>query len=353
MTFLDRLRQWEGMIFGFVVGIAFTVVASMAFNELNGFLSVSQWKRSLHNRQLDKLAQLMEEELRIAMTAMDDATPLQLSHYLATQFMPQLYAHHMKYAETLLKKEAVDTYNALRLSSPFLTFDLANKDFSGLNLRGADFAGADLTATDFTEANLEDASFWLAEMPRSNLTRARVSRANFTEAILSSSIMTEIRGEAPSFEKAVLVDASMVRLEELAEANFESAELAQANLFASKFPDARFDGADFTMASAVGSDFAQVQSMNDVNLTGANLKGARIDPDRSERAWFVNADGIPSNVVSGLRRLGGVARPEEVLQKVDPRIIAGFRAQIEEDDSIRPHEREGVLLVMLQEYYLR
>jgi hypothetical protein len=93
--------------------------------------------------------------------------------------------------------------------------------------------------------------------------------------------------------------------------------------------------------------------MNDVNLTGANLTGARIEPGRLERAWFVNADGLSSNIANDLRRFGGVARPEEVLQKVDPRIVAGFRAQIEEDASIRVEDREAVLLNMLQEYYLR
>jgi uncharacterized protein YjbI with pentapeptide repeats len=341
------------MIFGFIAGIAFTVVVSMVFNEVAGLLTVSHWKRSLHNRQVDKLAELMEKELDVASAAMNDGKPLQLSHYLATRYMPKLYAHHMKYAEILLTNEEIDAFNSLRLGSPFLTFDLANRDFSGLDLRGADLTGADLTGTDFTEADLEDASFWMAEMPRANLTRANLTRANFAEAILSSAIMTGVRGEGPSFQKAVLVDASMVNLQELALANFEGAELAQANLFSSRFPEARFDGADFTLASAVGSDFAEVESMNDVNLTGANLNGAKIDPDRAERAWFVNADGIPSSVANGLRRSGGVARAEEVLQKVDPRIVAGFQAQIEEDPSIRPHERQGVLLVMLQEYYLK
>ncbi len=43
---------------------------------------------------------------------------------------------------------------------------------------------------------------------------------------------------------------------------------------------------------------------------------------------------------------------EDVLEYVDPRIVAGFRAQIEEDDLIRPADREAVLLTMLQEYYL-
>ncbi len=353
MQFIDRLTRWEGMIFGFIAGIAFTAVASMAFNEIYGLLSVSHWKRSLHNRKIARIAELMEEELAVANAAMKDGVPIELSHYLATRYMPKLYAHHMRYAETLLVNEEIDAFNTLRLSSPFLTFDLSNRDFSGLDLHGVNLTGADLTATDFTEADLKDASFWMAEMPRADLTRANVTRTNLSEAVLSSAILTGIRGEGPTFRKAVLVDARMVKLEELELANFEGAELAQANLFSSRFPNARFDGADFTLASAVSSDFAEVESMNDVNLTGANLKNAKLDPDRVERAWFVNADGIPSSVANGLRRTGGVSHPEEVLQMVDSRIIAGFQAQIEEDPSIRPDERQRVLLAMLQEYYLQ
>jgi uncharacterized protein YjbI with pentapeptide repeats len=341
------------MIFGFILGVTATVIGSMAYNEVAGFLAVSQFKRSLHNQQLDELSALMEAELATATSAMADGLPLELSHYLATQYMPRLYAHHMTYAMTLLKNEDVLKFNALRRDSPFLTFNLSQRDFTGLDLHSADFSGAELTGTNFTECNLEDASFWLAEMPRANLQRANVTNTNFTQAILSSAILSGIRGEGANFESAVLVDASMISLEGLRIANFSGAELSQANLFGSSFPDASFDGADFTLASAVGSDFGEVKSMNDVNLTGANLTGARIDPRRVERAWFVNADGLTSNVANGLRRAGGVAQPEEVLQRVDPRIISGFRAQIEEDDSIKPEQRDAVLLLMLQEYYLR
>jgi uncharacterized protein YjbI with pentapeptide repeats len=189
-------------------------------------------------------------------------------------------------------------------------------------------------------------------MPRADLTNAEVTRTQFTEAILSSSILTGIHGEETHFDKTVLVDSSLIRLDELRYADFSGAELGQANLFGSRFFDASFDRADFTLASAVGSDFAVVQSMNDVKLTGANLTGARIDPNRIERAWFVNVDGLSSRTAQDLRQRGGIASPEEVLLKVDPRIIAGFQAQIEEDESVLPIDRRRVLLSMLQEYYL-
>jgi len=352
MTFLDRLTRWEGIVFGFMIGVAATVVVSMAYNEINGLFRVSHWKRSLHNQRLEDIAALMEEELATARSAMEDGVPLELSHYLATQYMPMLYAHQMDYGMALLKNEDVNKFNTLRQYTPFLTFNLSHRNLSVLDLHNVDLSGAQLTGIDFSGSSLEGANFSLAEMPRANLTDADVTRAMFNRSILSSAIMTGIHGDETSFEDAVMVDVSLTRLDNLNLANFARAELAQANLFDSKFPDARFDGADFTLASAVGSDFGDVESMSDVNLTGANLTGARIEPDRIERAWFVNADGLSSGTANALRRHGGVAHREDVLQMVDPRIISGFRAQIEEDGTIRPQDREGILLTMLQEYYL-
>jgi uncharacterized protein YjbI with pentapeptide repeats len=353
MHFIERLTRWEGIVFGFVIGVAVTVVGSMAYNEIAGTLRVSHFRRSLHDNQLEEIAAIMEEELAAASSAMKDRLPLAISDYLAFHYMPKLYAHHMDYAMTLLRNENVTTFNALRDTTHFLTFNLSNRDFSGLDLRFVNLVGAQLTAADFSNTQLEGADFRLAEMPRADLTNAEVTRTSFNEAILSSAVLTGIHGEEPHFEKAVLVDASLTRLQNLRFADFSGAELTQANLFDSRFFNASFDRADFTLASAVGSDFAVVSSMNDVNLTGANLSGARIEPDRAERAWFVNVDGLSARTAQGLRRRGGIARPEEVLEKVDPRIIAGFQAQIEEDRSIAPKDRERVLLDMLQEYYLQ
>ncbi len=353
MKVIDRLRRWEGIVFGFMIGVVATFVGSMAYNEINGFLHVSHWKRSLHNQQLDEIASLMEEELEVATAAMEDGIPLELSTYLATQYMAKLYAHQMDYSMSLLRNDQITEFNALRRNTPFLTLNLSQRNFSGLDLRSTDFTGAELTGAKFAGCNLEGASFWLAEMPRVDLTDANITRTSFAEAILSSAILTRIHGDEAGFEKAVLVDASMTQLDNLKMANFAAAELAQANLFDSSFPEARFDRADFTLASAVGSDFGEVESMNDVNLTGANLTGARIEAGKVRTGMVRQRRRPLVQHANDLRRFGGVARPEEVLQKVDPRIVAGFRAQIEEDESIRAEDREAVLLNMLQEYYLQ
>lgn len=352
MMVFERLTRWEGIIFGFMLGVAATVLGSMAYNEIHGLFRLSHWQRSLHDQDLEGLASLMEEELATAAAAMEDGVPLELSHYLAFQFMPKFYAHHMDFAATLLKNEDIDKFNSLRDTTPFLTFKLTRRDFSELDLTGVNFSGADLTGSDVSECSLTNANFWLAKMPRANLTGARVNDAVFIRCDLASAILTGINGSGADFEEAILVDASLTGLADLREANFAGAVMAQANLWNSKFPEARFDGADLTLVSAVDSDFAEVESMNDVILTGANLAGATLEAGRVERAWFVNADGLSSRTTRALRRHGGVAHPEEVVAMVDPRIVAGFRAQIEEDESIPSEDRESVLLTMLQQYYL-
>jgi uncharacterized protein YjbI with pentapeptide repeats len=131
----------------------------------------------------------------------------------------------------LLRNEDVTNYNALRQNSSFLTFNLSQRDLSGLDLRSADFSGAELTGTNFSGCNLQDARFWLAEMPRSNLKDADVTRVTFSRAILSSAILTGIHGEAPDFSEAIMVDVSLTRLDGLRLANFADADLAEANLF--------------------------------------------------------------------------------------------------------------------------
>ena len=352
MKIVDRLAHWEGIIFGFLIGIAATVVASMAYNEVNSFLHLSHWRRSLHNGEVREIAILMEEELETSTAALQDGVPLDLSHYLAYEYMPRLYAHQMAYAATLLRNEDVGAFNNLRAKNPFLTLALPDKDLSNLDLRDADLSGSDLRGTSFRSSNLGGARFFEATMTRAVLAEAELSRTLFDHADLSSAILTAARGERSSFVESILVDASLMQMADLRMADFSKAEMAQANLLRSSFPGAVLDGADFTLASAVDADFSEVASMNDVVLTGANMSGAHIAPERTERAWFVNTEGISAATAGGLRRHGGVARPEELLQLVDARIVAGFRAQIEKDESVPSADREVVLLEMLREYYM-
>ena len=48
---------------------------------------------------------------------------------------------------------------------------------------------------------------------------------------------------------------------------------------------------------------------------------------------------------------GAIFASDQVIERVDDRIVAGFRAQIEDDEQVPPEQRQRVLLSMLQDYY--
>ena len=116
-------------------------------------------------------------------------------------------------------------------------------------------------------------------------------------------------------------------------------------------PGASLDHATLTIASAVDADFSQVASMDDVDLSGANLGGARLEPARMRRAWLANAEGLDATTARSLQRQGGVLEAEDILELVDARIVDGFRAQIEANQAVAPEQRRAVLLDMLQSFY--
>jgi len=118
MHFIERFTRWEGIVFGFIIGVTATVVGSMAYNEINGTLRVSHLKRSLHNNQLAEIAALLEGELATASTAMKDGQPIEISNYFAFHFMPKLYAHHMDYAMTFAIRPISSPSTSRRETSP-------------------------------------------------------------------------------------------------------------------------------------------------------------------------------------------------------------------------------------------
>ncbi len=249
---------------------------------------------------------------------MKDGQPLEISNYLAFHFMPKLYAHHMDYAMTLLQNEDVTKFNSLRDTTHFLTFNLSQRDFSGLDLRFANLAAARAHGGGLLEYRARGRRF----PARRNASRESEQRRGHANRVQRGDPL-ERDPDRDSRRRDYLREGSPGRrLVDPSRRTCDSPISRAPNSprptsFDSRFFDASFDGADFTLASAVGSDFAVVKSMNDVNLTGANLTGARIEPDRVERAWFVNVDGLSSRTARDLRRHGGIARPEEVLEKVD------------------------------------
>ncbi len=344
------LKGIERILFGFLLGICATIVAIIVIHEVRGYAHLNLWERYLQERHLERTGELMDKQIQLAQQAMEDGPPLATSEFLARHLMGRLYEHHMAYAMTLLEQGDIESFNALRKATPYVTFYLRGQDLSGLDLSRADLGNADLSNSDLSGCKLTNASFILANLTAADLSDAEIDGTAFDNAVLIAARLVGVRGRHPSFRDAVLADASLTKAD-IEGADFAFARLDQANLWLSRFPDANFDSASMDMMTAVETDFGEVASMADVDLTGANLTSAKFNPEVTPRAWLVRAEGLTPGLARQLRQNGAVVEASDVLELVDKRIIDGFRAQIAEDDEIAPKQRRVVLLGMLQDYY--
>jgi len=353
MNVWTRAQRFEGMVFGFVVGVVVALLGSAAWHQATGLLHVSAWRRAVETQNLPRIAELLEQEVALAEQAMADGRPLPASEHLAFELMPRLYRHQMEYAVDLLRRGESDRFNELGAATPFVLLDLSERDLSGLDLTGAKLDGAALVRTDLSGCDLTGASFLQADLPGAVLTGARVGGARFTLANLAGATLNGVAGERTDFRQAVLAGASMTTVHDLVGARFDGAILSEANLWRSRFPQAVFDTAELTMASAVEADLSEVASMIAADLTGANLGGARLSPAAMARSWLSGAEGLDAVSVLELRRHGAVLETDEVLRLVDPRIVDGFRAQVDEDDAIPAERKAAMVLYLLKGYYVR
>lgn len=80
---------------------------------------------------------------------------------------------------------------------------LANKNFSGKDLRLEEFPGVDLNQANFSNANLEGAVF----------STSTLKETNFQGANLNQAIMDQVRLYKVNLSNAVLTDAMLLRME--------------------------------------------------------------------------------------------------------------------------------------------
>lgn len=343
--------RWESLLFGLVLGVAATVAAEAVYHQVTGMVRLSVWKRAVTQSQHERMTKLLEQLVATSDAGMKDGMPTATTEFLAKSFLTRLYEHQMAYATWLLKSGEVEAFNRLRQTTPFLLYNLSGADLKNQILTGVDFSYADLSHSDLSGCDLTGAFLTGGDLQGAALIGAKLEGASMYQSDLSNALLNAVTGGDADFREAVLVNASLTSVKELPRARFDGAVLADANLWDSVFENAVFDHADLTMASAVDCDLAQVESMANATLTGANLAGTRLAPTRSPRAWLVNAEGIDRRMQRELRAQGAIFKPEEVLDQIDRRIVAGFEAQIEEDSNVAPDQRRRVLISMLQDYY--
>jgi hypothetical protein len=208
----SQTLRWEGSLSGLAVGIGVSLPTVMTLDEIAGMRRVRRFRRAVETQNLKRIAADMDEELRVAETAIKDERPLPVSDWLASDLLLKLYRHHAHYAVDLLRRGSRDRFNELRQQQPRLVYDLGGADLSGRDLTSVDLHSAGLAAAKLGGCDLSHANFAGADLAGADLTAARLDGTSFYQANLSGARLSRIWGTGPDFREAVLVGASLTEI---------------------------------------------------------------------------------------------------------------------------------------------
>jgi len=345
--------RWERYVLAFVAGAAACLLIFATYNEVRELHRIGVIERAVRNRAAGREEQALEGVVATARAAIADGRPLAVSRYLAAGHMVDVFRHQMDYAMALLGSGDVASFNDLRRQVPFVRFSLRGRDLRGFTLAGANLAGADLRGCRMSGCDLQGADLSQASLGGADLSDSNLGSASFEGADLSGAKLSRVHGRGTDFTRAVLDSATLGGISALTGARFDDAVLSRANLIGSTFPGAHFVRTNMLLASLVNADLTTVAGLDRVDLTGANLSGARLDPGRCSALWLVGETGLDEATAAGLRQRGCIFKADEVLDLVAPEISAGFWAQIAEDPGVPRDRRRWTLLSMLKDYYLQ
>jgi uncharacterized protein YjbI with pentapeptide repeats len=174
--------------------------------------------------------------------------------------------------------------------------DLSWANVSWADLSNADLSKADLGWADLVQANLSGANLIRAHLVQANLAGANLSGANLSGANLSGAKLgwadlsgANLRGASLSGVDLSMADASRADLSwtDLSKANLGGVRLIRADLIR-----ADLSGTDLSGASLIRADLSGA-SLNGANLTLANLSKANLrgaDLTQAVLSWTVLGD---------------------------------------------------------------
>ena len=166
------------------------------------------------------------------------------------------------------------SYQAHDLSRIDLSYNyLADANFVGQNLNGANFTSASLTNADFRQANLSKANFIYAV----------VSGADFRQANLTDAVFNSADLKASNFAG-----------QNLAKLNFDSAALTGADFTGAEVRGAYFSryfsaGTGITLAQLYSTASYQAMDLSGIGLSLNNLAGANFAHQNLTNAYFDSA----------------------------------------------------------------
>lgn len=180
---------------------------------------------------------------------------------------------------------------ALMVDLKFVGQNLAGVDWSGRQLRAADFLDANLRGAKLTNADLYGANLNRANLLDADLTGANLKRATYNLAVVtraqasqvgmdyskvrsgSKGFMSDLYRRTVDFEGQFLNGYDFSGKEFLREANFREAHLEGANFAGRDLRLANFEDADLTRANLSRANLAYAD-LSRCSLTGANLEQA-------------------------------------------------------------------------------
>ncbi|RXK85172.1 TIR domain-containing protein [Chlorobaculum sp. 24CR] len=161
--------------------------------------------------------------------------------------------------------------------------NLSNAIFRDAKLNGANFVGADLRQTDFSNADICGANLIRSDLSGANLDGANLSMTDLNHANLKGALLTQSRLNGANLNECDMREAI------LSWADLSGVGLSMANAGESDFHDARLGDADLLGADLHDSDMHD-SDMHESDLRDANLHHANLHHVNLHHADLSEAD---------------------------------------------------------------
>lgn len=211
--------------------------------------------------------------------------------------MPHLEVHHQVLIKSRPSDEIIQRFIALGKSKEEAYCEYARGiDLSGRDLRFCDFSGAYLVNVNLRNANLRGANFSKSDVHGGMFTGADLQNVNFHYTkmhyvTLDGNNLRKAKLEGLDLQNAQLsaLDLSGLKLNTFMfegaafnKMNFESSDLEGVQLTGAIFTECFMKGSKLARAILNGVDFRSKNNLegadlNNVQMKGANLSGARLD----------------------------------------------------------------------------
>jgi len=183
-----------------------------------------------------------------------------------------------------LIQQGVEAWNAWYSKHRKVIPDLAQANFSNLNLSGINLKRAILKQANFSNANLTKAQLNNANLEKASLLGANLSNANFKGANLDFSILFKA-----SLDRHTVMAEKYSKVHEIVNhlgenKNFAGIDLSNSNLFRADLSNAELSQAKLVNANLNSANLSSAY-LYKADLTGANLQNADL-----KNAYFSQAN---------------------------------------------------------------